>query len=410
MSSKKQWVKPGLFEAALAETVTELVTELVTVVETVEDHMAEQFYRVGVLFGGRSSEHEVSLASARNVMDALRQAGHEVVPIGITPQGRWLPQPDAMARLAAQAAGQLPLEMAGGGGEGPGADESSWGLLPQGEAGHALPQIDLIFPVLHGPYGEDGTVQGLLEMANVPYAGSGVLASAVGMDKVVARRLFAAAGLPQVQYFALARRSWRGDRTGSLDAIEAALPYPLFVKPANMGSSVGVSKARSREQLAAALDLAAQFDRKLLIEAAVPHARELEVSVLGNDQPVASIPGEIVPGNEFYDYNAKYIDDNSELCIPAPLDGEAVRVLQEYAVRAFQALDCEGLARVDFLMDGESGEIFLNEVNTMPGFTRISMYPKLWEASGISYPELVDRLVRLALERHADRQQNSTAH
>jgi D-alanine-D-alanine ligase len=226
----------------------------------------------------------------------------------------------------------------------------------------------------------------------------------------VARRLFADAGLPQTPYATLARQAWRKDREGSLQAIEQALPYPLFVKPANMGSSVGVSKARSREQLAAALDLAARFDRKLLIEAAVPHARELEVSVLGNDEPIASAPGEIVPGNEFYDYNAKYIDDNSELCIPAQVDGDTVRRLQEYAVRAFQALDCEGLARVDFLMDGESGELYLNEVNTMPGFTRISMYPKLWEASGISYPELVDRLVRLALERHADRQQNSTAH
>jgi D-alanine-D-alanine ligase len=371
-----------------------------------EERMAEQVYRVGVLFGGRSSEHEVSLASARNVMDALRQAGHEVVPIGITPQGRWLPQPDALAQLTAAAAGQLPLDMAG---ETP-ADETSWGLLPQGPSGRGLPAIDVIFPVLHGPYGEDGTVQGLLEMANVPYVGSGVLASALGMDKIVARRLFADAGLPQVRYTTLARRAWRGDREGSLQAIEAALSYPLFVKPANMGSSVGVSKARNREQLAAALDLAAQFDRKLLIEAAVPHARELEVSVLGNDDPIASTPGEIVPGNEFYDYNAKYIDDNSELCIPARIDAATATRLQQLAVQAFQALDCEGLARVDFLMDGESGELFLNEINTMPGFTRISMYPKLWEASGISYPDLVDRLVRLALERHADRQQNSTAH
>jgi D-alanine-D-alanine ligase len=372
----------------------------------VEERMAEQVYRVGVLFGGRSSEHEVSLASARNVMDALRQAGYEVVPIGITPQGRWLPQPDALAQLTARAAGQLPLDMGGD----PAAEETSWGLLPQGQAGHVLPPIDVIFPVLHGPYGEDGTVQGLLEMANVPYVGSGVLASAMGMDKIVARRLFAEQGLPQTPYIPLARRAWHGDREGSLNAIEAALPYPLFVKPANMGSSVGVSKARSREQLAAALDLAAQFDRKLLVEAAVPHARELEVSVLGNDEPVASVPGEIVPGNEFYDYNAKYIDDNSELRIPAPVDDATAQRLRELAVKAFQALDCEGLARVDFLMDGESGELFLNEINTMPGFTRISMYPKLWEASGVSYPELVDRLVRLALERHADRQQNSTAH
>lgn len=377
--------------------------------EFVNDSMKDRKYRVGVLFGGRSSEHEVSLASARNVMDALREAGHEVVPIGITPQGRWLPQPDAWARLSAKAAGALNGETGReitGGAE----DEAGWGLLPHGEAGHALPQIDVIFPVLHGPYGEDGTVQGMLEMANLPYVGSGVLASACGMDKEVAKRLFAGTGLPQVAYVSLQRSGWRSNPSGCLAQVEAALAYPVFVKPANLGSSVGISKARNREQLVEALDLAAQFDRKLLVEAAVPHARELEVSVLGNDAPIASVPGEIVPGNEFYDYNAKYIDDNSELLIPAPLAADTARRLQEYAVRAFAALDCAGLARVDFLMNGESGELFLNEVNTMPGFTRISMYPKLWEASGISYPELVDRLVRLGLEHYADRQENSTAH
>ena len=380
----------------------------------IDDRMTEHSYRVGVLFGGRSSEHEVSLASARNVMDALTEAGHTVVPIGITPQGRWLADPSALAQLTAAAAGQLPLDfgaddlggetaLAAGG-------EAGWGLLPHSGRGGALPQIDVIFPVLHGPYGEDGTVQGLLEMANLPYVGSGVLASALGMDKIAARRQFAQWGLPQVAYTTLTRRAWQGDPQTCLDAVEAALAYPLFVKPANMGSSVGVSKARNREQLAAALHLAAQFDRKLLIEAAVPQARELEVSVLGNDDPIASIPGEIVPGNEFYDYNAKYIDDNSELCIPARVDTDTAARLQTLAVQAFAALDCEGLARVDFLMDGASGELYLNELNTMPGFTRISMYPKLWEASGIPYPELVDRLVRLALERHADRQMNSTRH
>jgi D-alanine-D-alanine ligase len=377
--------------------------------EFVNDTMKDRKYRVGVLFGGRSSEHEVSLASAKNVMDALREAGHEVVPIGITPQGHWLPQPDAWARLSTQAAGTLNgdtgREIAGAAD-----DEAGWGLLPHGEAGHALPQIDVIFPVLHGPYGEDGTVQGMLEMANLPYVGSGVLASACGMDKEVAKRLFAGAGLPQVAYVLVQRSAWRSNPGGCLAEVEATLAYPVFVKPANLGSSVGISKARSREQLTEALDLAAQFDRKLLVEAAVPHARELEISVLGNDVPIASVPGEIVPGNEFYDYNAKYVDDNSELLIPAPLPAETVQRLQEYAVRAFAALDCAGLARVDFLLDGESGELFLNEINTMPGFTRISMYPKLWEASGISYPKLVDRLVRLALERYADRQENSTAH
>ncbi len=370
--------------------------------EFVEDTMKDRKYRVGVLFGGRSSEHEVSLASAKNVMDALREAGHAVVPIGITQQGRWLPQGDAWARLSTKAAGMLHADSP--------EDETGWGLLPHGEAGHGLPEIDVIFPVLHGPYGEDGTVQGMLEMANLPYVGSGVLASACGMDKEVAKRLFTAANLPQVAFVLVSRSTWRSSPSACLDRVEAALPYPVFVKPANLGSSVGISKARNRRQLTEALELAAQFDRKLLVEVAVPHVRKLEVSVLGNDEPIASVPGEIIPGNEFYDYNAKYIDDNSRLLIPAALRGETVQRLQEYAVRAFAALDCAGLARVDFLMDGESGELYLNEVNTMPGFTRISMYPKLWEASGISYPELVDRLVHLALERYADRQENSTAH
>lgn len=355
-------------------------------------------YRVGVLFGGRSSEHEVSLASAQNVMEALHQAGHVVVPIGITPQGRWLPRADALAQLTASAAGASDAA----------AREDGWGLLPQGAPDQALPAIDVIFPVLHGPYGEDGTVQGLLEMADLPYVGCGVLSSACAMDKDVAKKLFATAGLPQVKHVLVPRHQWRHAADTVVDAVEAALAYPVFVKPANLGSSVGVSKARNRDQLAAAITFAAHYDRKVLVEAAVPHAREIEVSVLGNLQPMASVPGEIVPGNEFYDYDAKYINDNSQLIIPAALAAETVRLVQEYALRAFAAVDGEGLARVDFLVDGDSGAIFLNELNTMPGFTRISMYPKLWEASGVSYPELVDRLVQLAVERHHDRQENRT--
>lgn len=353
-------------------------------------------YRVGVLFGGRSSEHEVSLASARNVMEALRQAGHQVVPIGITPEGRWLPRPDALALLTGDVA------------DAPVPEEDGWGMLPHSAPDQPLPAIDVIFPVLHGPYGEDGTVQGLLEMANLPYVGSGVLASACAMDKVIARRLFAAAGLPQTRYAVVMRHEWRQAPDSVVSRLEAALSYPMFVKPANLGSSVGVSKVRSREQLVEALTFAGRFDRKLLVEDAVPNPREIEVSVLGNHAPVASIPGEIVPGNEFYDYNAKYVDDNSTLLIPAPLNAASTDEIRACAVAAFLALDCDGLARVDFLMNGVSGEIFLNEVNTMPGFTRISMYPKLWEASGIGYPELVDRLVQLALARHAERQENQT--
>ncbi len=353
-------------------------------------------YRIGVLFGGRSSEHEVSLASARNVMDALRLAGHQVMPIGITPEGRWLPRPDALARLTGDSADE------------PAPAEDGWGLLPHSAPDQPLPAIDVVFPVLHGPYGEDGTVQGLLEMANLPYVGSGVLASACAMDKAIARRLFAEAGLPQTRYQVVMRHDWRQAPDSVVDRLATALSYPMFVKPANMGSSVGVSKVRDDQQLAAALDFAARFDRKLMVEDGVPNPREIEVSVLGNHAPIASVPGEIVPGNEFYDYNAKYIDDNSDLIIPARLEKASSDLVRAYAIAAFQTLDCEGLARVDFLMDGASGKIYVNEVNTMPGFTRISMYPKLWEASGIGYPELVDRLVRLALERHAERQENQT--
>ncbi len=363
-------------------------------------------YRVGVLFGGRSGEHDVSLASARNVMDALQKAGHAVVPIGISIDGHWLPRPDAHALLVDAAAAGTPLQLTA---ELNGSNEESWGLLPSAHHEGELPPVDVIFPVLHGPYGEDGTVQGLLEMANLPYVGCGVLASAVAMDKVIARRLFGEAGLPQVAWRPVMRNTWRSRPEAVLDELEGSFPYPLFVKPANMGSSVGISKARNRTELAAALELACRYDRKLLVEEAVPHVRELEVSVLGNERPIASVPGEIVPGNEFYDYNAKYEADNSTLLIPADLEPDTADVVRTMAVQAFQALDCEGLARVDFLLNAKSGRIFINEINTMPGFTRISMYPKLWEATGISYPDLVDRLVQLALERYADRQENSTS-
>lgn len=359
-------------------------------------------YRVGVIFGGRSSEHEVSLASAKNVMEALRQAGHEVVPIGITNQGRWLTQPDAWLQLTVQARHAEMGDMF--------TVDRTVALAPHAWplSGQHLPALDVIFPVLHGPYGEDGTLQGLLEMANLPYVGSGVLGSALAMDKAVARKLFAHHGLPQVRHLVMHRHTWRSASDTVVSRIEAELSYPVFVKPANMGSSVGVSKARNRRQLCDAIEHAAQYDRKLLFEAAVPAAREIEVSVLGNDEPVASIAGEIVPANEFYDYNAKYENDGSQLLIPARLDDALMQAVRDLAVQAFQALECEGLARVDFLLDGVTNEIFLNEINTMPGFTRISMYPKLWEASGIDYPELVHRLLELAIERHAERQENST--
>jgi len=353
--------------------------------------------RVGVLFGGRSGEHEVSLNSARNVMDALREAGHTVIPLGITPQGRWLTTGDPMALLTGESTSDEKRDQ----------PVNTWALLPSDQ--HDAPAaIDVIFPVLHGTYGEDGTVQGLLEMANLPYVGCGVLASAVAMDKDVAKKLFAQAGLPQAPYRTILRSAWLREPDALLAELAEALGYPLFVKPANLGSSVGISKAGDREALREALDLAAEYDRKLVVEAAVPNAREIEVSVLGNEEATASVPGEIVPGQEFYDYEAKYEDESSRLLIPAPLDAVMTLWVQEMAVRAFHAVEGAGLARVDFLLNDASGELFLNEINTLPGFTRISMYPKLWEASGISYPMLVDRLLQLALDQYADRQQNRT--
>lgn len=364
--------------------------------------------RVGVVFGGRSSEHEVSLASAANVIDALTRAGYQVVPIGITPVGRWLVEGDPMKLLGDHAALPSHLESSMAESAQPIPTEN-WSLLPSTTHASQLATIDVIFPVLHGPYGEDGTIQGLLEMANLPYVGCGVASSAVAMDKAIAKQLFAAAGLPQVRHQLLLRNVYQDDPEAACANIEAALNYPLFVKPANLGSSVGVTKAHHQQELLTAIAIAAQYDRKILIEEAVPNCREIEVSVLGNEEIMASTPGEIVPGHEFYDYAAKYLDDSSQLLIPARLTEQQIATVREMAARAFQAIDGTGLGRVDFLLDDQSGDFYLNEINTMPGFTRISMYPKLWEASGISYPELVDRLVQLALARYDDRQQNSTS-
>ena len=359
--------------------------------------------RVAVLFGGRSGEHAVSLNSARNVMHALEQAGHHVIPMGITPEGRWLVAGDPLARLA-NGCRQTPA-LNGASSHTP---ADSWELLPHATARGNLPAIDVIFPVLHGTYGEDGTIQGLLEMANLPYVGCGVLASAVAMDKAVAKQLFAHAGLRQTPYRAITRAQWRRGREAVTADLEHALPYPLFVKPANLGSSVGIGCAADRRSLQTALDNACRYDRKVVIEKAVPNAREIEVSILGNDEAIASLPGEIVPGDGFYDYAAKYLNDSSTLLIPAPLEEAQITQIQAMALEAFEIVDGDGLARVDFLLDSRSGEIYLNEINTMPGFTRTSMYPKLWEASGITYPALVDRLLQLALARHHDRQQNCT--
>lgn len=345
--------------------------------------------RIAVIFGGRSGEHEVSLRSARSVITALDAARYEVVPLAISKLGHWLTGAQAAQMLADPA----------------GVAVTSGSLVPQGEA---LNQIDVVFPVLHGPLGEDGTVQGLLELADLPYVGCGVTASAIGMDKAACKAIFAAHGLPQVPYLVLKRNHWEADRAAVLAAIEKELSYPLFVKPANMGSSVGISKATDRASLRQALNEAARYDRRLVVEQGID-AREIEVSVLGNDQPLASLPGEIVPRREFYDYAAKYISDDSELLIPAPLSPELTAEVQRLAVAAFLAIDGAGMARVDFLLDRQSGQLYVNEVNTIPGFTSISMYPKLWEASGLPFPQLLDRLIELALERHADRSRSETS-
>lgn len=346
--------------------------------------------RVGVLYGGRSGEHEVSLRSARSVIAAFDPLRYEVMLLAIDKQGRWLAGPDAAGLLTAP---------------GPAPAETTGSLVPQAES---LRSLDVIFPVLHGPLGEDGTVQGLLELADIPYVGCGVAAAAVGMDKATCKAVFAAHGLPQAPYLTLKRLRWQADPEAVLDAIEARLPYPVFVKPANLGSSVGISKATDRASLRQALDEAARYDRKLVVEQGID-AREIEVSVLGNDEPAASVPGEVIPSREFYDYAAKYLDSDSRLLIPAPLTPEQTAQVQQLAVAAFLAIDGAGMARVDFLLDRQTGQLYLNEVNTIPGFTSISMYPKLWEASSLPFPQLVDRLIELALERHQEKSRSETS-
>ena len=338
-------------------------------------------------------------------MRALDPNKYEVVPLGISKEGRWLTRGDPLKELTG---GQtsLPQLLTSGYHI---IDESETGreIIP-GTSATGLPDVDVIFPVLHGPFGEDGTVQGLLELADIPYVGAGVMASAVGMDKAAMKDLFRSHDLPTPKYIVIKRHDWETQPDQVVALIGAEIGYPCFVKPANMGSSVGVHKVHAVEELPLALNDAAAYDRKLLIEVAVPEAREIECSVLGNDEPIASVPGEIVPGHEFYDYVAKYVDDSSDLLIPAPIDPALAQRVRVLSIKAFMAVDGAGLARVDFLLSRTTGELYLSELNTIPGFTRISMYPKLWEASGIGYSELIDRLIQLALERHADKQRSRT--
>ncbi len=381
--------------------------------------------RVGVIYGGRSGEHEVSVASAASIIKHLDRGRYEPVPIRIEKDGRWtLADKTPTAISAADVIEQARLEGARSIRPGreahlvahPGEDTvlaiergSDSRADATGAATVTGVGLDVVFPVLHGPYGEDGTVQGLLELANVPYVGAGVLGSAVGMDKAVMKTLFAARDLPVGPYSVVLRPEWNRSASAVISRIAGELGYPVFVKPANLGSSVGISKAKSAGELETAMELALQFDRKVVIEAAIPKAREIECAVLGNDDPEASIPGEIVPSREFYDYEAKYLDEGSKAIIPAPLTASQVASVQRLSIAAFRAVDGAGMARVDFLIAGETGEMYVNEVNTIPGFTTISMYPKMWEASGVSYTELVDRLITLALERHAEKQQLRTS-
>ena len=371
--------------------------------------------RVGVIYGGRSGEHEVSLASAAAVFQNLDPERYESIAIRIEKDGRWaLPERAPTLSSAADVIHSAKQQLTEHVREAhlvahPGGDTLI--TIDRNNQGAAVSGLglDVVFPVLHGPYGEDGTVQGLLELANVPYVGAGVLASAVGMDKALMKLAFAAKGLPICDYEVVLERDWQRDERGVMSAVVNKLGFPVFVKPANLGSSVGISKAKHATELRAAINLAAEFDRKIVIEAGVPQAREIECAVLGNDEPEASVPGEIIPGREFYDYEAKYLDDTSRTVIPAPLTARQNEEIRRLAIAAFKAVDCAGMARVDFLLAGDSGGLYLNEVNTIPGFTTISMYSKMWEASGLPYPKLVDKLITLALERHAEKQQLRTS-
>jgi D-alanine-D-alanine ligase len=386
--------------------------------------------RVGILFGGRSGEHEISLLSAASVFNAIDKNKYEVIPIGITKEGRWVGAGDAERLLQGKSLEARPFRA------GDPEATSAAAVLQNGESVVVPPEphttgtaltpfqtdyptrrtsdrainVDVIFPVLHGTFGEDGTIQGLLELADIPYVGAGVLGSAAGMDKDVMKSLFKAAGLAIVKHVTILRSHWESEPKKVTKLVESKLKYPVFVKPANLGSSVGISKAHDRKELGPAIEEAAKYDRKVVIEEGVGgkknKAREIEVSVLGNDKPQASVPGEIVPCKEFYDYNAKYLDEGSVPIIPAKISKTEIKEIQQLAINAFKAVDCSGLARVDFLMDPKSRKIYLNEINTMPGFTSISMYPKLWAASGLSYSHLIERLIELGIERHHDKKRN----
>jgi len=370
--------------------------------------MTTKKLRVGIIFGGRSGEHEVSYCSATSIINAIDKNKYTVIPIGITKQGKWIsPQETARALQSGKIEGKSSVVLL--------SDPSSKALIyidnNQGlNKSPDLEKLDVIFPVLHGPYGEDGTVQGLLELANIPYVGAGVAASAISMDKDLMKIIFQQKGLPILKWLTLKRKEWQVDRVETLSLIQKNFEYPLFVKPTNLGSSVGITKVHKKEELEKAIDLASSYDRKILIEQGLEEAREIECSVLGNDEPRASVVGEFKPAGEFYDYDSKYIDEGTQLIVPADLPDKVSQEIQQIALRAFRAVDAAGMARVDFFVTKKENKIYLSEINTIPGFTSVSMYPRLWQATGISYPELIDRLIQLALERHQDKNQNKISY
>ncbi len=363
--------------------------------------------RVGVIFGGRSGEHRVSLASAASVIEAIDKSKYEVIPIGITPQGRWIAGGDPLAFLMtgqeeAKYIGPPPILAADS------SAHQELAVLDRTTPSMLMSQkLDVVFPVLHGPFGEDGTVQGFLELVDLPYVGAGVLASAVGMDKSIMKALFRERNFAVLPSLTIKRWEWEENPQQVQTRIEQHLSYPLFVKPANLGSSVGISKVHAAPELPAAMNAAALYDRKILIEEGI-ECREIECAVLGNEQPFVSVVGEIVPHKEFYDYEAKYTPGEADILIPAPLDATLAEQVRSLAREAFLTLDCAGMARVDFFLEKHSQKLYLNEINTIPGFTATSMYAKLWEATGISYPDLIDRLLHLAIERHQDKRRSRT--
>ena len=364
--------------------------------------------RVGIIFGGRSGEHEVSYCSATSIINAINKEKYAVIPIGITKDGKWIsPNDTARALQTGRIEGKSSVILLN--------DPSSKALIRINEncgpiKDSYLEKLDVIFPALHGPYGEDGTVQGLLELANIPYVGAGVAASAISMDKDLMKTIFKQHELPILKWITIKRKDWRKDKLKILSLIQDNFKYPIFVKPTNLGSSVGITKVHQKKELEKAIDLASSYDRKILIEEGAKDAREIECSVLGNDDPQVSVVGEVIPAKEFYDYDSKYIDKKTQLIVPADLPKVVSRKIQQIALQAFKVIDAAGMARVDFFVTKKENKIYLSEINTIPGFTSVSMYPRLWEASGISYSNLIDQLIMLALERHQDKNENKTSY